>query len=339
MINLNSIIKELRKEKIFIDKYIEINNSFNSRAFLLESENGEKYFLKNFIYDALNTHNRLKSEVYFSKYLLENNLNNIPKLICYSITSNWILYDWIEGEKVKKITHYNVKDLIEFLIKINLNLKNHKNYDLPNASEACFSIVGHKVLITKKIKASINRIDQNNQIDPNLKKLIIFELEEKIVLINNLLRKKEFSNKDFIKYSLNKYQKCISPSDVGFHNIINSKGKSFYVDFEYAGIDDPCKLIADLILQPDYPIPPDLIHHLLKLVNNLKKDIPDFQKRFLLIFELYKIKWFCIIFNPIIKNRIVKNHNDISKKILAKAMKYFDKFENNQQTLITILEN
>ena len=184
------------------------------------------------------------------------------------------------GRKKVKITPNNVKDLIEFLIKINLNLKNHKNYDLPNASEACFSIVGHKLLITKKIKASINKIDQNIQIDPNLRKLIIMELENKIVCINNLLRKKDFSNKDFTRYRLNKYQKCISPSDVGFHNIINSNGKYFYIDFEYAGIDDPCKLIADLILQPDYPIPPNLIHLLLKLINNLKKISLIFKKDF-----------------------------------------------------------
>ena len=47
----------------------------------------------------------------------------------------------------------------------------------------------------------------------------------------------------------------LSPSDFGFHNILSHHNNLYYIDFEYAGWDDPYKLIADFILNPDYKIP------------------------------------------------------------------------------------
>ena len=46
----------------------------------------------------------------------------------------------------------------------------------------------------------------------------------------------------------------MSPSDFGFHNVIKKKKKLFFFDFEYAGMDDPVKLISDFICQPDHKL-------------------------------------------------------------------------------------
>ena len=62
--------------------------------------------------------------------------------------------------------------------------------------------------------------------------------------------KKKF---DFSKKSIQK--KIISPSDIGFHNVLKNQGKVNFIDFEYAGWDDPRKLLSDLVLQPQYNIP------------------------------------------------------------------------------------
>ena len=50
---------------------------------------------------------------------------------------------------------------------------------------------------------------------------------------------------------LKKEEMIISPSDFGFHNVINKNNKLFFIDFEYAGLDDPIKLICDFYCQPD----------------------------------------------------------------------------------------
>ena len=49
-------------------------------------------------------------------------------------------------------------------------------------------------------------------------------------------------------------QRCISPSDFGFHNAISTKTGVMFIDFEYAGWDDPAKATIDFILQPRVPV-------------------------------------------------------------------------------------
>ena len=71
MSNLIKIIEELKKENIFIINCLEIKEGLNSNTFQLIDNKGEKFFLKNFIFDSVNSHNRIRSEVFFSKYLIE----------------------------------------------------------------------------------------------------------------------------------------------------------------------------------------------------------------------------------------------------------------------------
>ena len=47
----------------------------------------------------------------------------------------------------------------------------------------------------------------------------------------------------------NKYL-ILSPSDISLGNILTNKKKDYYIDFEYFGWDDPCKLISDLLWHP-----------------------------------------------------------------------------------------
>ena len=64
---------------------------------------------------------------------------------------------------------------------------------------------------------------------------------------------KSFSKSEMTK-KLNKKDLILSPSDFGFHNVIKKNKKLFFFDFEYAGMDDPVKLISDFICQPDYQL-------------------------------------------------------------------------------------
>ena len=51
---------------------------------------------------------------------------------------------------------------------------------------------------------------------------------------------------------------CLSPSDFGFHNaLVDDDGQVTFLDFEYAGRDDPAKLVSDFFCQPEIPVPLD----------------------------------------------------------------------------------
>jgi len=48
--------------------------------------------------------------------------------------------------------------------------------------------------------------------------------------------------------------RCISPSDFGFHNALRCQDGLVFYDFEFAGWDDPAKTLVDFFLQPRIPV-------------------------------------------------------------------------------------
>ena len=59
---------------------------------------------------------------------------------------------------------------------------------------------------------------------------------------NLTLKKSKFKN---INLNLQRKDLCVSPSDFGFQNTLISKNIVYFIDFEYAGLDDPVKCILD----------------------------------------------------------------------------------------------
>jgi hypothetical protein len=86
--------------------------------------------------------------------------------------------------------------------------------------------------------------------------------------------------------------RCVSPSDFGFHNAIRTaKGVKFF-DFEFGGLDDPAKAAIDFVLQPNISVR----NYGLVLLKNL-----DFQgqqlafARATILTPVLELKWKCII--------------------------------------------
>src|SRR5262249_52713109 len=127
--------------------------------------------------------------------------------------------------------------------------------DLPVASEACFSIAEHFALVDRRLerlKRSVpeSEIEQEasllvsaiHQAWDRLKIDIEASVKEKSLMIDDLLEPQD---------------RCVSPSDFGFHNVlIRASRELCFLDFEYAGWDDPAKMTADFFYQPAVPIDP-----------------------------------------------------------------------------------
>ena len=123
----------------------------------------------------------------------------------------------------------------------------------------------------------------------------------------------------------------VSPSDFGFHNIIQSKNDLFFLDFEYAGLDDPIKLICDFYCQPNQSLTflqKKMFVENISLKNHTTNQLKFYTKIFL---PFHKLKWCCIILNKFKENikNIDKNsteeNNKILKRQLFKAITYFNK--------------
>jgi hypothetical protein len=93
-------------------------------------------------------------------------------------------------------------------------------------------------------------------------------------------------------------ERCLSPSDFGFHNALRcSDGNLTFLDFEYAGWDDPAKTVCDFFCQPQVPLPPHLSE---ECVTGMLAGLANSEAsrcRTGLLLGVYWLKWCCIMLN------------------------------------------
>ena len=102
--------------------------------------------------------------------------------------------------------------------------------------------------------------------------------------------------------------------------MIHSKEELNFIDFEYAGIDDISKLLADLCLQPNAPLSKEAEENLLHKAQIVFREDETILERYKSIKDIVAIKWITII----IKHAI-KRHESREQKIVE-AKQFFERF-------------
>jgi hypothetical protein len=88
-------------------------------------------------------------------------------------------------------------------------------------------------------------------------------------------------------------ERILSPSDFGFHNALEDGGTIRFFDFEYAGWDDPAKMVCDFFCQPRVPVPIAYWRDFTEGAG-LRADAI---RRAELLLPAYRLKWCCILLN------------------------------------------
>jgi len=93
-------------------------------------------------------------------------------------------------------------------------------------------------------------------------------------------------------------ERCLSPSDFGFHNALREpSGRLRFLDFEYAGWDDPAKLVCDFANQPDRLLRHSLSNRIADVVIAAHANPGELYRRITALRPLYQVKWACICLN------------------------------------------
>ena len=97
--------------------------------------------------------------------------------------------------------------------------------------------------------------------------------------------------------------RSISPSDFGFHNALETPRQELsFLDFEYAGFDDPAKMMADFFSQPGPPVPLALSDDFAAEAFAEFDDLGGIALRARILLAAYCLRWCCIalnIFSPV----------------------------------------
>ena len=235
---------------------------------------------------------------------------NCPKLITYSKEDNWCAYRWIEGKRTKRYTKKSLRETCQLIIKANMKgvdresripkakdwLKNEDNFRL----EVAKLIMVTREDITKHAKNRDNMQKCNEILD------IINYGEEKWLkkgIVNDKETKSEFEAR-----------KIWSPSDIGIHNTIETREGCYFIDFEYAGIDDKLKLLSDLVLQPNNPLgKEDELYVISEIKYLLNRGGEEWEKRYRRIKPIVAMKWLYIMTRKLDKIKAENKDEQLDK--------------------------
>lgn len=309
--------------------------SGNNRVFVAVTDK-YKFVVKRYYDHPSDSRDRLNTEYTFSLFAAQIGIKCIPKPLFSDPENKITLFEFIEGRKIapKEVCKPYIDQAIEFFIRLNDPKYSNLSKDLPDASDSGFSIEEHIQLVEKRIEKIVTLKPEN---ETDAKGLDFGKAMESHLL---LLKKKiiDKTKKCLIdmKKPLLSSERCISPSDFGYHNaLLRLSGDLCFLDFEYAGWDDPAKMVGDFFSQPAVPVNQKYFDYFLKSTMGIFKSSAMLIKRAHLLYPLIQMKWCCILMNDFLpddrRRRKYANPeiDEENRKViqLQKAKELFSKLE------------
>lgn len=263
----------------------------NNKIFLIKT-GIYRYILKQYFQHKDDPRNRLQNEYQFLQYASEEQVACIPAPIEINESENLGLYTFIEGRKadLSDVKAESLSAVTRFFQAINRNKE--KALHLPHASEACFSYRNYVELIEKRI-ARFKDFYSETSLDRDVLKF----LQQTFFPLWAKLQEELYKKGLLVDQEISLSQRCITPSDFGFHNILINQDKVHFVDFEYAGWDDPAKTICDFFLQPKVPVSLQFYDRIAEEMACVASEPEECLQRAKVIFPFCQLKWCLILLN------------------------------------------
>jgi hypothetical protein len=264
----------------------------NNRVFRVACEDGSLLAMKLYHVDARDSRDRLGAEWSFLSYVWDRDVRMVPQPLACDRETNSALYSFVPGDKTEAsaISQMLVDQAADFILAANDVPR--RPLDLAPGSESCFSLTDHLAVVERRV-ARLTNLDPEAPLRDAASRLVT---ENLLPAWRNVKAKLQSEQGKHDIVPVEEY--CVSPSDFGFHNaLVDDGGRAVFIDFEYAGHDDPAKLVCDFFCCPGIQVPIGFRREFVeKLANGLELRA-GFSSRCDLLIDAYRIKWTCIILN------------------------------------------
>ncbi|MBU1042618.1 MAG: aminoglycoside phosphotransferase family protein [Proteobacteria bacterium] len=266
----------------------------NNRVFLLHAR-GARAVLKAYFRHPDDPRDRMGAEAAFLNHAASQNLECVPRLLAVDRPAGLSLLSFVEGRRLEpgEIGRPQVDAALEFFL-----LLNQGSPDLPEASESCFSLQQHLACVERRI-ARLVLAAANGSLRPDAAAFVAEELGPAwSMLLEEILGSAPRILGAHWDAPLAPELRRVSPSDFGFHNaLLRPDGTLVFLDFEYAGLDDPAKMSCDFFCQPEVPVPLSLLPLVLERLALASPLDAGLGARVGMLLPAYKLKWCCIMLN------------------------------------------
>jgi len=267
----------------------------NNQVYRLDTDDGEPLVMKRYFRDSRDSRDRLGAEWNFITHAWSRGLRSVPEPRACDPADQAALYSFVPGRKLSaaELKPAHVDAAIDFVLAVN----ERPRPQLTPGSEACFSLSEHIATVERRV-SRLATLDMAAPHVDDAQRLVTEKLLPAWKTVKARLAAGAEAAGLAADQLLATEDCCLSPSDFGFHNaLLSDEGRLTFLDFEYAGRDDPAKLVSDFFCQPDVPVPLSLHAHFIeRLAQGLKLDSAGVARSRLLL-DAYQIKWTCIILN------------------------------------------
>ena len=307
--------------------------SGNNRVFAVTAGD-RRYAAKVYFRHPADTRDRLQAEYAFLTCAAHAGIHCVPKPVACDTDHGIGIYEYIDGRKLDAadIDAACVDQAAQFILQLNQEPAHEAGRDLPNASEACFSIAEHFAMVDGRI-ARLASVGMADPLDREAREFVAALTARWQLAKAAILRGAQSAG---IEPDAMLAERCISPSDFGFHNALATQDRGIcFIDFEYAGWDDPAKLAGDFFSHPAVAVDAAHFDRFLETAMHYSSNPAALAARARILLPVFQTKWCCIILNEFLpdaaqRRRFADPNRDVvtrKREQLTKSIALFDRIK------------
>lgn len=299
-----------------VDTSSTIGSGPNRRSYKIRT-NRNTYFVKSYSLRHEDPRKPWINEFRSLNFLIHHHFDNIPVPILLDEEKKISVFSFINGSHfdVNEISQADIDKVLAFFVELQKYRSSALEHNIQSASEAFFSIDDHLHHIHERLtKLSLSKHRAFAEFFKGELTTTWSEVKDLVV--------SEAKQSDYdISQTLPSSSRVLSPSDVGFHNILKEEktGKLIFIDFEYFGFDDPIKMMCDFMLEPALPLPKSLKNMWIKKFSIALNLTANDQARFKLLYPIISFKWCLIVLNVFLngaEESILRKQLEKSKEMI-----------------------
>jgi hypothetical protein len=258
----------------------------------------ETFLAKMYFNHPRDPRDRLGTEFATLSFLWNHGIRCIPRPIAMNRDCNLGIYQFIQGSRLAtgQVTWPDVLQLCDLLRGMWMLRELPGANQLPDASEARFSARTYY----DHVQARLERVEAalRDDVPSPARDLVLTQTRPAWETLTEFVEKRSKAYHVDLDAVLPKARRTISPADHGFHNTLrNSQGNLVFLDFEYAGWDQPAQMLANACLQPEIPLPTQLRRPFLKIMVTEMPGDDQLVFQLRLLYPLLSFKWSLIMLN------------------------------------------
>lgn len=240
---------------------------------------------------------RLEIEFAVLSFLWRHGVRCVPEPVAIDRMHNVGLYEFVEGAPVEPggITWTDVAQLMDLLDAMWTLRTTSDAHLLADASQAAFTIRDALGNVERRLARARAAVAEDETAARTYVQLELSRTAERVLAwVEGAAAARGVD----LDANLSAADRTLSPADHGFHNALRRPdGRLVFLDFEYAGWDDPARMLANACLHPGVPFPGDLSGRFLREMLERLNGGRELADRLRLVYPLTALEWSLIMLN------------------------------------------